>query len=167
MDGPPHRRRDDDPTPDSIQDDELAWWTNLPELVGKLQRLLGEATEELKKVRRQLVILKRGRNTNRKLIAASVLFNVLVMLLFGYLFDQRDQQREDDIVAVRTAFYEQCVDINSNARTINEFIGRQIEQVRTSPIRTAEEKARMIAGYKELRQAEPKCIPPNKSELPE
>lgn len=149
---PLRRHTDTDP-------EQVEWWTSLPDLVRRLEQALRDAATAIKE-------LRQGRDFNRKLIASSVIFNVAVMLFFGYLFDQRDQQRRDDILAVRGAFYDQCVDINQNAMTINEFIAAQIQSVRTSPVRTPAEKARMIAGYERLRQAVPKCIPPTRRLIP-
>ena len=150
-----HRAAD---KPDADPDD-LEWWTNLPELVGKLQRLLRDAGEEL-------VVLRRGRNTNRKLIAAAVAFNVAVMLLFGHLFDQRDDRRRDDIRAIRQEFYNQCSDIRSNAQRINVAVDNAIASVRADDLASPAERAARIQGWEELRQTPPTCHPPDNKVKP-
>ena len=149
------RRTDTEPE----DPDRLEWWTNLPDLVAKLQRLIHDCRTELQR-------LEVGRLANRRfikeLVAGAIIFNVAVMLTFGWLWDQRDEQRAEDIANVRRQFYRQCVDINANAKTINGFLDAQIMLVRTSPVkRTDEEKQRLIDNYNTLRQQEPKCVPPD------
>ena len=160
-------RRGDDGTEEQ-DPDRLEWWTNLPGLVARLERMLAVTAKALKAAQKELARLEKGRVANRRfikeLVAGAIIFNVAVMLLFGWLWDQRDEQRAEDIANVRRQFYRQCVDINANAKTINGFLDAQIMLVRTSPVkRTDEEKQRLIDNYNTLRQQEPKCVPPDEN----
>ena len=145
------RRRTDRPDPDP---DDLDWWTNLPALVGRLQRLLRRANRELAR-------LEEGRRANRllilQLVVSAIAFNVVVMALFGYLFDQRDKQRQRDIIAVRLEFQQQCEAINSNARGINRAVNAAILSIQNNDLIPPAEKAQRIASWENVRQTVPKC----------
>jgi hypothetical protein len=158
-DAPLRRRTDTDP-------ENVEWWTNLPDLVDRLERALREAGQAITELRAGRDANRRRIDDSRKfltwLLVGAVAFNVATMLLFGYLFDERDEQRERDIRTVRSEFFAQCRDINANAVTINDFIDAQQNAVRTNPVRTAAEKARLIQNFENLRQAVPKCIPPTR-----
>jgi hypothetical protein len=153
-------RRHTDTDPENVE-----WWTNLPDLVARLEKALLDAKASIKE-------LRQGRTENREridqsrrflvwMLVGAVAFNVATMLLFGYLFDRRDEQRERDIKLVRQEFYAHCSEIRDNAQTINRFLAAQAETIRTSPVqRTPAEKARIINGYNQLRQNVPVCHRP-------
>ena len=137
--GHPHRRADDVRT--TVEADALekwwAQWRDMPDIIHDLQD---------------------GRTLNRRLI----IFIIAMFLLGGYVVDRWDEQRQDDIDLVRARFYQQCLDINANAKTINEFLNQQINNTMDSPVLDPAEKSDRILGYNKLRQAEPVCFPPDK-----
>jgi hypothetical protein len=140
-DAPLRRRTDTDP-------ENVEWWTNLPDLVDRLERALREAGQAITELRAGRDANRRRIDDSRKfltwLLVGAVAFNVATMLLFGYLFDERDEQRERDIRTVRSEFFAQCRDINANAVTINDFIDAQQNAVRTNPVRTRRGSSRTL-----------------------